>query len=110
MPDVAIVRGVRRDYTRTTPNLNRFALIIEVADTTYDKDRHWKWRRYAASKVPFYGILDLNARRLEVFTRPAGRGKSARYEDVAVHGPDDEVPVIVDGIEVGRFRVNEVLP
>lgn len=109
-PDIAVVRGARRDYTRRTPDLNRFALIIEVADSSYGKDRSWKWRRYAASKVPVYGILDLNARRLEVFTRPTGRGASARYEDVALYGPDDQAPVVVDGSEVGRFRVADVLP
>lgn len=109
-PDVAIVRGSRRDYTRRTPNLNRFALIIEVADTSYGKDRIWKWCRYAASKVPVYGILNLNDRRLEVFTDPIGRGKSARYESETVYGPDDVMPVIIDGAEVGRFRVGDVLP
>lgn len=109
-PDIAIVRGVRRDYTQETPNLDRFALIIEVADTSYAKDRSWKWRRYAASGVPYYGILDLNKRRLEVFTQPTDRGKAARYEALTVYGPEDEAPVVVDGVEVGRFRVAEVLP
>jgi Uma2 family endonuclease len=109
-PDVAIVRDSRRDYTRQTPNLNRFAVLIEVADTSYGKDGTWKWCRYAASKVPVYGILNLNDRRLEVFTNPVGRGKSARYEVEATYGPNDEVPVIVDGAEVGRFRVGDVLP
>jgi Uma2 family endonuclease len=109
-PDLAIVRGARSLYKRQTPNLNQFAFIVEVSDTSLDKDRSWKWRRYAASRVPVYGILDLNARNLQLFTNPVGRGRSARYEAVARFGADDEVPVVVDGREVGRFRLGDVLP
>jgi Uma2 family endonuclease len=109
-PDVAIVRGARRDFTQQTPNLNRFAFLIEVSDTSFQKDRTWKWRRYAASGVPVYGILDLNASKLHLFTSPAGRGRSARYEAEATCGADDQVPVVVDGREITRFRLGDVLP
>jgi Uma2 family endonuclease len=109
-PDVAIVRGERREYTKQTPNLDRFAFLIEVADTSLAKDRTWKWRRYAASGVPVYGILDLNAAKLHLFTNPTGRGRLARYEAEATFGPDDRVPVVVGGREITRFRLGDVLP
>ncbi len=109
-PDIAIVRGDRRDYLPKTPKLDRFAIIIEVADSSYNTDRSWKWQRYAASGVPVYGILDLNNRRFEVFTSPTGRGRKARYELVTTYQAEDEAPVILDGTEIGRLRVRDVLP
>ena len=38
-----------------------------------------------------------------------GRGKSAGYRDVKTYGPDDEVPLILEGRELGRIKVSEVL-
>src|SRR5262249_4438821 len=98
------------DFTKRAPRLSRFAMVFEVADTSYAKDRSWKWRRYAASRIPVYGILDLNGRRLQVFTNPAGRGSSARYDVETSYAADEAARVVVAGQEVGRFRVREVLP
>ncbi|HEU5116284.1 MAG TPA: Uma2 family endonuclease [Isosphaeraceae bacterium] len=109
-PDIAIVRGYLRDNTRRTPDIKQMPILIEVSDSSYDLDRSWKWRRYAASKVPVYGILDLNNRRLEVFTNPTGKGRRAQYELVTTYQKDDEAPIILDGNEIGRLRVKDVLP
>ena len=55
-------------------------------------------------------ILDLNARRLKVHTEPTGESKSATYARTQVYGPDDEVTLTLDGREVARFFVRELLP
>ena len=110
-PDIAIVRGGIRDNPQgKTPDIKQMPILIEVADSSYDLDRSWKWQRYAASRVPVYGILDLNNRRFEVFTSPTDRGRKARYELVTTYQAEDEAPVILDGTEIGRLRVRDVLP
>ena len=86
------------------------AIVAEVADSSYAKDRGKKWRKYAAAKLAIYWIVNLPARRIEVYTAPSGRGKSAGYRDVSIYGEDDEVPVVIEGRELGRIKVRDVLP
>ncbi len=102
--------GIRDNPHGKTPDIKQMPILMEVADSTYGLDRSWKWQRYAASKVPVYGILDLNNRRLEVFTNPTGKGRKARYELVTTYQKDDEAPILLDGNEIGRLRVKDMLP
>ncbi len=46
---------------------------------------------------------------VEVYTKPTGPVESPRFECCRVFGPDDEVPVILDGREVGKVTVKDVL-
>jgi Uma2 family endonuclease len=108
-PDIAVARGPRERYRSRAPRRADLGLLIEVADASYPKDRGSKWRKYAASRIPAYWILNLPRRQLEVYTNPTGRGKSAVYRDVKVYGPDDEVPVLIEGRELGRIKVGDVL-
>jgi Uma2 family endonuclease len=109
-PDVVVLRGKIRDYTDRERTPADAALLIEVADTSYDYDRYAKWVTYAAARVPVYWILDLDRRQLEVHTEPTGQGEAAVCSRAQIFGPDDEVPLILDGREVGRFPVKEILP
>jgi Uma2 family endonuclease len=109
-PDVMILRGLIRDYAGRRRTPADAALLTEVSDTSYDYDRYAKWVTYAAARVPVYWIVDLNRRQLEVHTEPTGEGAAAVYARTQIFGPDDEVPLILDGREVGRFLVKEILP
>jgi Uma2 family endonuclease len=109
-PDVSVLRGAIRDYTDRERTAADAALLIEVSDASYDYDRYAKWVTYAASRVPVYWILDLNRRQLEVHTEPTDEGEDAVYARTQVFGHDDKVPLILDGREVGRFAVKEILP
>jgi Uma2 family endonuclease len=111
-PDATIVRGTVRDFGGRIATPADAAVVIEVADTSYAYDRNVKTAVYATGGVPIYWILDLNRRRLEVLTKPAPAegDASARYEEVRIFEADDEVPLVLDGREVGRFAVREILP
>jgi Uma2 family endonuclease len=102
-PDAMVLRGKLRDYggRRRTPA--DAALIAEVSHTSYNYDRYDKWVTYAGSLVPVYWILDLNTRRLEAHTEPTGQGEAATYARTQFYGPDDEVPLVLDGREIARF-------
>ena len=58
------------DYTKRHPD--RALLIIEVAEISLDYDRKTKGPLYAASDVPEYWIVDIEARCVEIHTDPAG--------------------------------------
>jgi Uma2 family endonuclease len=111
-PDASVLRGQIRDYTGRTRTPSDAALVIEVADTSYAYDRHQKSITYAASGVPVYWILDLNRRRLEVHTVPVGQKAEspAYYSQSRIYGQDEEVPIVLDGREIARFAVREILP
>lgn len=108
-PDVAIARGTRERYRSRSPRPADLGVLIEVADSSYTKDRGTKWRKYAASGVAVYWIVNLPMRQIEVYSVPAGRGKSAAYCDIKIYGPDDEVPLVLDGQELGRIKVSRIL-
>src|SRR5205823_2544334 len=109
-PDIAVMRGRWDDYRGRMPRGKDLAMVIEVADVSYPNDRGVKWRRYAAAGIPIYWIVNLPARQIEVYTDPTGRGMVGKYRDCTTYGPDAEVPVVIDGREVGRIAVRDVLP
>ena len=76
-PDVAVVLGNRRDYSRGHPN--RPALLIEVAESSLAFDREHKGSLYARARVPDYWIVNLVDRVLEVYREPAPAPEEAPY-------------------------------
>ncbi len=109
-PDLAVVRGRWEDFSARAPRVSDVALLVEVADTTYAKDRGVKWHRYAAAGIPAYWIVNLLKRQIEVFGNPAERGRAASYHDAASYGLEAVLPVEIDGREVGRFAARDLLP
>jgi len=109
-PDVAVVRGPRRDYgmRRITPA--DVGLIVEVADASIRKDQVRRKALYARAAIPFYWLVNLPAHRLEVYSDPTGPDPTTDYRKRADHGPDDSVPLVLDGREVARIAVRDLLP
>ena len=96
-------------YRLRAPRPADIAFLIEVADASYSKDRGLNWRRYAAARIPVYWIVNIPQFQVEVYSGPLGRGMSAAYRDVTVYRRDDLVPVILEGKELGRILVRDVL-
>lgn len=69
-PDVAVLRGGVRDYTYRHPTAMDMLLVVEVSDTTPRKDRGVKKSDYALAGIPEYWIVNLKARKIEVFRDP----------------------------------------
>jgi Uma2 family endonuclease len=109
-PDIAVVRGALPDYRTREPRPRDIVLLVEIADVTYAKDRGAKWWRYASASIPVYVIANLKKQQVEVCSDPAGRGQSAVYRTVSVFGAAEQFPVIVDGRELGRIAVKDIMP
>jgi len=67
-PDVAVVRGMQRDYLTAHPA--RPALVLEVADSSLMTDREQKGSLYARAGLADYWIVNLVERVLEVYRVP----------------------------------------
>lgn len=109
-PDVSVIRGLREDYIQRHPGPDEVGLLVEVSEASLDRDRGWKKRIYAAAGIPAYWIVNLVNRQIEVFTGPSGPGDRPDYKTREVFRGGDEVPVVLDGREVGRIAVHDLLP
>jgi len=109
-PDVAVVRGLERDYLAAHPRPRDVGLLVEVADATLDTDRTLKGPHYARVAIPFYWIVNLTDGILEVYADPTGPDPDPRYRHQQDYGPGDNVPLILDGKEVVRIPVQELMP
>ena len=107
-PDVTVVRGTIDDYADHHPGPADIALVVEVASSSLAEDRAGL-ARYAWAGIPVAWIVNLPERRVEVHTEPTGPDAQARYLEVAVYGPDGQVPVVINGREVGRLAVKNLL-
>jgi Uma2 family endonuclease len=108
-PDLAVVPGSPRDYTDNHPA--SLALVVEVADSSFELDRQYKGSLYARAGVPEYWIVNLRDRRLEIF-REAGPDASALYgwayrarQDLA--GTNHVTPIAAP---TARIAVADLLP
>ena len=106
LPDIAVVRGDYRSYLVRHPDPADIALIVEVSDTSLAKDRGEKWDNYAKAGIPVYWIVNLIDHQVEVYTEPA----ESSYGAKRVYKPGEDVPVMIDGDEVGRIAVSDILP
>jgi Uma2 family endonuclease len=62
-------------------------LLIEVAETTIQTDRHYKQKLYARDGILEYWILNLNTNQLEVYRNP----EEDRYRDVKTFNAGEKV-------------------
>lgn len=105
-PDVTVVRGQIRDYIERDVSADDIGVVLEISDTgLYARQRDLK-RIYAASRIPYYWIINIVESQVEVYSDPDGQD----YRSAQVFTRDQEVPVILDGAEVGRIRVVDLLP
>lgn len=108
-PDVAVVRGSRRDYARAHPA--RAVLVVEVAESSLTVDRLRKGSLYARAGLDDYWILNLVDRVLEVYRQPV-RDPAApfgwSYSSREVLGPGTTAePLAAPGV---RVAVDDLLP
>jgi Putative restriction endonuclease len=77
-----------------------------VSESTLDRDQGEKLSAYALGGVPVYWIVNLVDGQVEVYSGPSAAGYQFRH----IFGPGHEVPVVIDGKEMGRIAVIDVLP
>ncbi len=100
-PDFAVLRGRPDDVLEGEPEV---VLVVEVADTSLERDRSVKQALYAKQEIPEYWILNLRSRTLEVYWEPGEdeyRQRRTWSEDEAATPQFEEAP---------SFEVKALLP
>jgi Uma2 family endonuclease len=78
-PDLAVVVGSPREYVAEHPRTA--SLVVEIADSTLERDRAYKAPIYARAGIPEYWIVNLAERCLEIYRNPlVSPGQPARYQ------------------------------
>lgn len=73
-PDIAVVRPQADFYASRHPVPADVYLIIEVADTTVERDLGGKANLYATAGILDYWVLNVAARQLHIFRNPTPDG------------------------------------
>ncbi len=108
-PDISITRGNAAEFFTRHPGPADISLVIEVSSTSLLTDRY-KAEIYAEAGIPWYWIVNLAARRVEVYSQPTPTADGLRYGAPQIYQPGELIPVIVDGRELGTLAAAELLP
>ncbi|HEX4948741.1 MAG TPA: Uma2 family endonuclease [Blastocatellia bacterium] len=104
-PDVMIVRGETQNYSDRHPHADEIALVVEIADSTLERDRSTKKRMYARAGIPVYWIVNLVENTCEVYSQPSVA--DADYQQIDVYDLSGALPVLIGGREVGTVQVQD---
>jgi Uma2 family endonuclease len=102
-PDLAVVRGDDDAFDNRLPGPHDVVLIVEVAFRSLKRDRTEKREIYGRAAIPVYWIVNPVDSQIEVYTDP-GLTNRTDYRD------GQHIPVIIDGQEIGRIAVADLLP
>jgi Putative restriction endonuclease len=103
-PDQAVVRGKIRDYLERSPGPKDIRLIVEIAESPFDKEgRAWI---YGASGIPVYWLLNIPGQELSVFFDPTTNG----YASKTVWKPGQTIGLWIDDVLVGEIPIRDLFP
>ncbi len=105
-PDLAVVRGDDDHYEDRHPSATDVALIIEIAESSLNRDRGEKRDVYARAGIAAYWILNLLDRQLECHAKPT----VGVYPPATIVGETGSVELIIEGQTAGRIAVADMLP
>jgi hypothetical protein len=108
-PDLAIVRGPGEIYFERHPTPRDIEFLVEVSDSTLERDREMKGPLYAQARVAIYWIVNLSASVIEVYTQPR-TGRAPGYRVRRDYTTNDSVPVVIAGEEIARIPVRQLVP
>ena len=109
-PDLAVARGVRRDYKIRHPGPTDLALVVEIAESSLADDRDIKNRIYARAGIAVYWIVNPVRGQVEVYTDPTGPDPNPVYRRRDDFGPNDAVSFAIPGHPATQIPVHELLP
>ncbi|UBF25452.1 Uma2 family endonuclease [Kovacikia minuta CCNUW1] len=109
-PDVVVVRGNTRNYLDRHPGCQDLALVIEISDTTLERDRTFKKRLYARAGISPYWIINLVETCVEVYSEPVNLGDEPTYQQQQTYQLEDVIEVVIEGRVVGQVAVRDLFP
>lgn len=92
-PDAAIIRGSIDDYPNRHPGPGDVSCLIEVAESSLERDRKAKQRIYSGAGIPQYLVINVAGREVEIYEQPVPA--ALRYRVRSVARPGEPVPVLL---------------
>ncbi len=111
LPDIPVVRGDGLAYLEAGrhPTAADVGLVVEVSGSSLTRDLGPRAEAFARAMVPAYWVADVNGRRIVEHREPRGVEEGGGYAIVESHGPDGAIPLVIDGREIARIPVRELL-
>jgi Uma2 family endonuclease len=100
-PDIAILQYREDYYTQSHPTPKETLLVIEVANSSLEKDQKVKLPLYAKAGIPEVWIVNLQDHQLEQYREPSEKG----YSSIRILRSKDSVE---NGV-IGSLEVEKVL-
>jgi Uma2 family endonuclease len=107
-PDVVVAQGPATRYRQRHPGPQDIALLVEVADSSLDRDRD-KATVYARAGISVYWIVNLPESIVEVYADPTASPRP-KYQTSMRFGLADSVPLSVAGQPLRPILVRDLLP
>jgi Putative restriction endonuclease len=108
IPDGMVLRGTLRDYRTRLPVAADAFCVIEVADSSYERDSGEKLIGYAKAGIKQYIIINLRARTAEVYTNPDAVAGS--YSPPVIIHAEATLALRVGDDEYFSIAMTELLP
>jgi len=108
-PDLAVVRGPAEQYLGRHPGPADTGLVVEVSDTTLEHDRGIKQRIYARAAIPYYWVVNIPGRRVEIYHAPQG-GRNPLYQRRTDFTVGETLSLVLDNRSVGKISVSRIFP
>ena len=108
-PDIAVMLAPIKRYFKHHPVLKDIGMLVEVADSTLLQDRRDKAPIYAGGRIPWYWIVNVADRTVEVYSNPKG-GVLPEYRKRHDYKLGERVPVVLNGKTVGHVEVSKLFP
>lgn len=102
-PDITVLKNRSDFYVHTTPTGEDIFLVIEIAKTSFARDKALKGPLYAETQIPEYWIVDLDRRCIEAYREPV----NGQYTKMDLFLPDTEAYLY--GFEL-RIPVERLIP
>jgi Uma2 family endonuclease len=111
LPDVAIIRGSLDEYSRGNrrPGPADFGLVVEIAKSSVRTDTGSKLEAYARAGLQAYWVINLVTRHVMACSAPRVEDGVGIYGSVTTHAPDEAIPLVLDGREIARVPVRDLL-
>lgn len=109
-PDFAFVLGNKRSFLTRHPGPADIGLVVEVSESSLDRDRDEKGPIYARDGIPTYWIINLIDRRVEVYSAPGTAGGQPAYTRRQDYAPGDTVPLVLGGVTAATVTAQDLLP
>lgn len=107
-PDFTVLRGNPKDYVGRYPTSDDAFCVIEVADSSYERDVGEKLHAYARGGVEQYVVLNLRVNKAEVFTKPDR--SNGTYSSRVIVNADQMLELRVGANESIQIKLSDVLP